>query len=152
MPKEKSKKLVDVQTSHKEIDKKNGILTVSELDGQTLELPYKPLKGIDPGYVYRLAKIHASYDEMAGVLLTTHKLLSTHFGIIIETGIKNGKLGLKRSMFVNANVMLDTGMQKFLATNYLNMDEKKKVEMENVEVSEKVEQLVGMVAEMFDNK
>ena len=113
---------------------------------QNLKIPYKPSSHtneyLDPEMIYKTAKLQCTMAEMSDMFHVHEDTLRNRFSDIIKAGRAAGQRSLRRAMFYNATILKDSSIQKFLATNHLNLEENQANRMKDVGKSEKIQEFV----------
>lgn len=109
----------------------------------------RPLKEVDEKMVQNLARIHCSYKEIASLVGVTQQTLIENYGDMIEECRDMGKMGLRRSLFQQAEKGSLHAMI-WLSKNILGMSDKvvtASVAMDGFD-SQKQQELALMISDL----
>lgn len=81
---------------------------------------------INPEEVYKLARLHATYEEMSDFLGVSVTLLRDHFRAFVDKGRAAKKISLRRMQWKSA-AKGNVTMQIFLGKQYLGQSDKSEV-------------------------
>lgn len=83
----------------------------------------RPLANIDVDQLKKLAMMQCTAPEIAAFFGVDTSTITRRFASEIAIGRENGKISLRRSMWINATTGNNTQMQIHLSKNYLGMVE-----------------------------
>lgn len=83
----------------------------------------RPMKEIDLTVLEKLAELHCNYKEMSYVMEVSVDTLKRNYSEIIDKGLAQGKIKLRRAMMRNAIDNEHAVMQIFLSKNLLGMSD-----------------------------